>query len=457
MNLKKILDNRFKITEKGGTVTREIIAGLTTFATMAYILAVQPGAMVGFGADSLVDVNGVVITKEACMIMCAFISGIITLFMAFYANLPFALSTGMGSNLMFGAIIQTGEISFGGAMAITFVSGVIFVVLTACGVRDFIVKMIPKSLKIGIGTSIGFFIAYLGFKNSGIGSFENGISIGNFSNPSVLLALFGLFFIAALEAHKIKGGILIGIFGTTVLGLFITMPNVDGVATAITQIPQIISMPNISEVKNIVFDLNFAEILTWAAMPLIFITFCGDFFSTLGTILGVAGRVNMLDENGNLPNINKPFLVDAVGTTVGSVFGCTTITTFVESASGVESGGRTGLTSVVVSLLFFVSMFLSPLFISIPNAATGPALIYIGFLLIQGFKDIDFSDFTECFAPFIMLIFTGFAGGMSVGISMGILSYIFIKTVTFRFKEVHIGMYVLAIPLIMYFIVNANV
>lgn len=457
MNLKKIIDDKFQVTEKGGTISKELIAGVTTFATMAYILAVQPGAIVGFGAGSIVDSNGVFITKETIMIVCAFVSGIITLLMGIYANLPFALSTGMGTNLMFGAIIQTGEISLGGAMAVTFVSGVIFVVLTACGVRDLIVRMIPRSLKIGIGTSIGFFIAYLGFKNSGIGNFTDGIAIGNFANPSVILALIGLFLIATLEAHKVKGGILIGIFVTTVLGMFIQMPDVNGVMTAVTNIKEVVSMPNLDEVKNVVFNLNFAEVLTWSAMPLIFISFCGDFFSTLGTILGVAGRVNMLDENGDLPEINKPFLVDAIGTTVGSLFGCTTITTFVESASGVESGGRTGVTSIVVSIMFFLSMFLSPLFVSIPNAATGPALIYIGFLLIQGFKEIDFSDFTECFAPFIMLIFTGFAGGMSVGISMGILSYIFIKTVTFRFKEVHIGMYILAIPLVMYFVVNASV
>ncbi len=440
------LDRKFGITERGGTIGKEIIGGLTTFATMAYVLAVQSFAITGGG--TIVDVNGVTLTPTAITVACCLVSGLITILMSLYANLPFALSTGMGTNFMFGAMIQSGSISFGGAMAITLLSGGIFILLTALGVRDLIVKMIPKNIKVGIGTSIGFFIAYLGFSNSGIGSYSGGISMGDFSNPAVLLALFGLFLIAALEANKVKGGILIGIAATTIAGLFIT---VDGVA--ITSITTIVSMPNWSEVADItIMNIDFSVLLSWSALPLIFICFCGDFFSTLGTILGVAGKVNMLDENGDLPNIGKPFMVDAIGTTVGAMVGCTTITTYVESASGVEAGGRTGLTSLIVGILFLLATFFAPLFVAIPYAATGPALIYIGFLLISGIKDIDFSDFTELFGPFIMIMFTAFAGGIAVGICMGILAHIFIKLVTGKFKDLHIGMYVLAIPLILYFV-----
>ncbi len=445
------ITNFFNFKEKGGSFSKEIIAALTTFATMAYVLAVQPSAIIGFTESTFTDINGVVLTKEAVMVTTALISGFITIMMGFYANLPFALSTGMGTNFMFGAMIQTGAISFAGAMTITLLAGILFIVLTAMGVRDLIVEMIPKNIKIGIGVAVGFFIAFLGFKNSGIGNFVNGISMGNYGDPSVLLALGGLFLIAALEAHKIRGGILIGILVITALGIFV--PGVNGIA--VTNIPSVFSVPNFDGVSDIMFQFDFASLFTWGAIPLIFIVFCGDFFSTLGTILGVAGRVNMLDENGNLPNIQKPFMVDAIGTTVGAAFGCTTITTFVESASGVEAGGRTGLTSIGVGVLFLVSAFFAPLFTSIPNCATGPALIYIGFLMITSFKDIDFTDFTEYIGPLVMVMFAAFAGGISVGISMGILFHVFVKVATFRFKDIHPGMYILSIPLILYFVSNA--
>ncbi len=453
--IKQALDDKFLISKRGGTIGMEIVGGLTTFATMSYVLAVQPAAIVGFTSDSLTDINGVVITKEAVMIMCALVSGLITILMGFYANFPFALSTGMGTNFLFGAMIQSQQISFAGAMTITLVTGLLFVVLTACGVRDLIVKMIPKNLKIGIGVSVGFFIAYLGFNNSGIGSFVNGISMGNYGSPSVLLALLGLLLIALLEGRKVKGGILIGIFAVTIIGLFVQQPNAAGEMAPVTQLNGIFAVPQVSDVANIMFQFDLMSLLSWAAVPLIFIVFCGDFFSTLGTVLGVAGRVNMLDENGNLPGIEKPFMVDAIGTTVGAATGCTTITTYVESASGVEAGGRTGLTANVVGVLFLIATFFSPLFVSIPNAATGPALIFIGFLLMQSLKDLDFSDFTEIFAPLVMIMFTAFAGGIAVGISIGILAFIFIKVVTFRFKDVHPGMYILSVPLIFYFVANA--
>lgn len=448
------IEKTFKLKEKGGSFNKELIAALTTFATMSYVLAVQPSAIVGFMDSTVTDINGLVITKEAIMIMCALISGIITILMGFYANLPFALSCAMGTNFMFGAMIQSGAISFAGAMTITLASGILFVVLTACGVREVIVRMIPKNLKVGIGISVGFFIAYLGFFNSGIGSFVDGVSMGNFGDPSVLLALFGLFLISALEARKVPGGILIGILAVTVIGVFIPTVDMTGAATTVTNIPAVASMPNFTDVGALMFKFEIGSLLTWATIPLVFIVFCGDFFSTLGTILGVAGKVGMLDEEGNLPGIEKPFMVDAVGTTVGSAFGCTTITTYVESASGVGAGGRTGLTSVFIGILFLISMLFAPLFTSIPNCATGPALIYIGFMMIGSLKDLDFSDYTEYFGVFVMLMFTAFAGGISVGIAMGILAHIFIKLVTGRGKDIHVGMYILAIPLICYFVAN---
>ena len=349
---------------------------MTTFMTMAYVLAVQPSAIVGFGPDpTITDINGVVISKQAILIMCALISGIITLFMGLYANFPFALSTGMGTNFLLGAMLQSGQLSFGAMMAIIFISGVIFVLLSVFGIRDLIVRMIPKNIKVAISASIGFFIAYLGFKNTGIGTYADGIGMGDFTQPSVILALVGLLIIAVLTAFKVKGAILYGIVAVTVLGI----------PFGVTHLPaSIFEAPSFATVSNVCFNFDFKGLLSGSTLVLIFIAFFGDFFSTLGTVLGVAGKAKMLDEEGNLPGIQKPFLVDAVGTVVGACTGNTTITTFVESSAGVEAGGRTGLTAVVTSVCFLLATFLSPLFVIIPDAATGPALIFVGFLMIRG-------------------------------------------------------------------------
>ncbi len=434
----------FKLKERNTNVRTEIIAGLTTFMTMAYILVVQPGSIVGYGPEpSLVDVAGVLISKEAIMVMCALVSAVITMFMAFYANMPFALSTGLGANFMFGALIQSGSCSFGRAMAITLISGLVFVALSIFGIRDLIVRMIPKNIKISIGTAIGFFIAYIGFKNTGIATYTDGINLGNFKDPAVLLAIFGLLLIGVLTAYKLPGAILIGIVTVTLIGI----------PLGVTTVPaSLFKIPAFGEVGNIVFNFDFSNFFFAETFVLMFIVFVGDFFSTLGTVLGVAGKANMLDENGDLPDIQKPFIVDAVGTCVGACTGCTTITTFVESTSGVEAGGRTGMTALTTALLFLSTIFAAPLFLMIPNAATGPALIFVGFLMVSGITQIDFSDFTEAFGPFVMIMFTAFAGSIAAGIAAGILAYVFIKTATGRFKEVHPGMYILSIPLILYFI-----
>lgn len=438
------LEKIFKLKDRGSNVRTEILAGITTFMTMAYVLVVQPSAIIGFGdALSYTDVNGLVITKEAIAVSCAVVSALITLLMGFYANLPFALATGMGTNFMFGGLLQSNTLSFGAIMAITLISGVLFVILTIFGVRDLIVKAIPKNIKVAIGTAIGFYIAYLGFKNSGIGNFKDGISMGNFKDPAVLIAIFGLLLIAVLTAHKVNGAILIGIIAVTILGIPLGVTTIPGSA---------FKTPDLSSLKNIMFSFDFKSLLAFQTIIYVFIAFCGDFFSTLGTVLGVGGKAGMLDEDGNMPEIQKPFLVDAIGTCVGACTGNTTITTFVESTSGVEAGGRTGLTSIVVAILFGIMVFFSPLILMIPDAATGPALIFVGFLMISGVKNIDFSDFTEAFGPFVMIMFVIFTGGIASGIAAGILAYIIVKLATGKFKQLHPVMYVLAVPLILYFV-----
>lgn len=438
----------FKFHERGTNFKVETIAGITTFMTMAYVLAVQPASIIGFGPEpSFLDVNGILISKEALLIVTALISAIITLFMAVYTNLPFALSTGMGSNFMFGTLLQNGELSFAAIMTMTLVSGLVFLLLSVIGVRDLIVRMIPKNIKIAIPTGIGFFIAYLGFKNTGIGDFTSGIGMGNFTDPAVFLAILGLIFIAVLTAYNVKGAILIGIVSITLLGI----------PMGVTTVPAILfKVPEVSTVKNVVFQFDFRALFSFEAIVLMFIAFFGDFFSTLGTVLGVGSKAGMLDEDGNFPEIQKPFLVDAVGTVTGAMVGCTTVTTFVESSAGVEAGGRTGFTSLVVSILFAITIFCAPLFLMIPNAATGPALIFVGFLMIKGFKDINFDDFSESFGPFVLIMFTIFTGSIAGGISAGILAHVFIKIATGKFKEVHPGLYILAIPLLLYFITQSG-
>ena len=438
------MEKIFRLKDRNTDVRTEIIAGLTTFMTMAYVLAVQPSAIVGFGdAAYIVDCNGVVISKSVILIMCALISGLITLLMAFYANMPFALSTGMGTNFLLGALIQSGDMSFGSAMAITLVSGIIFVLLTVLGLRDLIVRMIPKNIKVAISASIGFFIAYLGFKNTGIGNFTDGIAMGDFTDPAVLLAIAGLLVISILTAYQVKGAILIGIVVITIAGI----------PLGITTLPEhFFAVPDAADLGNVFLNFDFSGLLTANAAVWIFVAFFGDFFSTLGTVLGVAGKAKMLDQDGNLPDIQKPFLVDAVGTCVGAACGCTTITTYVESSSGVEAGGRTGLTALTTGVMFLLTIFAAPLFIIIPDAATGPALIFVGFLMISGFAEIDFSNFTEAFGPFIMIMFGAYTANIAAGIGSGILAHVAIKVATGKHKEIHPGLYVLCIPLLLYFI-----
>jgi AGZA family xanthine/uracil permease-like MFS transporter len=436
------MEKLFKLKAHKTNVRTEILAGLTTFMTMAYVLAVQPSAIIG-GEATFVDIAGVTISREGLMLTCALVTSIITMVMAFYTNMPFALSTGMGSNFLLGFAIQGGQLSFGGAMAIILISGIIFLVLSLLGIRDVIVKMIPKNIKIAISATIGFFIAYLGFKNTGIADFSNGIAMGDFTSPAVLLSVATLILIAILHANKVPGAILIGMVASTVASIIMGLTDLPS---------RFVSLPNFSAMKPLFFNFNFKELVSGSAIVFIFVCFFSDFFSTLGTVLGVAGKAGMLDENGDLPNIQKPFLVDAIGTVVGAFTGNTTVTTYVESSAGVEAGGRTGLTSFTTAVMFFISLFFAPLFLIVPAAATGPALIFVGISMISGLQNIDFSEFDDAFGPVIMLLFGIFHASIASGISAGILAHVFIKVFTGKAKEVPIGLYILCVPLIIYFI-----
>lgn len=440
--MKKICTDYFKFSERNTNYRIEFIAGLTTFITMAYVLFLQPFALVG-GNNVFIDINGLEITKTSIFIFTAFISAVSTICMGLYSNFPFALSTGMGINFLLGGLLQSNQISFSSMMTITFISGLIFIVLTIFGIRTYVVELIPKNIKLAIGTAIGFFLAYLGFSNSGLANFSNGISRGDFTSPSVILSIIGFLLIIALEMKKVKGGILISVLIVTLIGI----------PLKVTMLPTSYSLPNFDSVQNLVFNFNLKEILKPTMITLIFATFFGDFFSTLGTVLGLGGRLNMLDDKGNLPGIEKPFLIDALFTSIGAIFGCTVITTFVESASGVESGGKTGFTALVTGFLFLIAILLAPFVSIIPSAATAPILIYIGFLMISDIGKIDFTNIEESFGPFITIAFTLFFADFAAGIAGGIIAYIFMKLILGKAKEIKFGLYILSVLLILYFVI----
>lgn len=428
-----MLEGLFKLKERNTNVKTEIAAGITTFMTMAYILIVQPSFMKAAGMD-----------VGAVTVVTALLSAVFSIFMGLYTNLPFALAPAMGSNAFFAfTLVAGGLATWQQGLGMTFISGIIFILLTIFGLREVIVKVIPKNVKIAIGAAIGFYIAQLGFKNGHLMLIADGsIKMGNLHDPNTLLTLIGVLILVALMANKVKGDVLIGIILTTLIGI----------PMGITKIPDsFISMP--PSIAPIAFQLDILGALKWSFFPLMFTFFVGDFFSTLGTVLGVSAKAGLLDENGDLPGINKPFLVDAIATVVGAVMGSTVVTTYIESASGVEAGGRTGLTAVSTGMCFLFTLFFTPIAAMIPAEATAPALILIGLLMISCVKDIDFSDFTEAFPAFATIIFTTFTSSISNGISIGIISYALTKIVSGRIKELNWGIFILCIPLVFYFII----
>lgn len=428
-----MLEKIFKFQERNTNARIEITAGITTFMTMAYILVLQPMFMGAAGME-----------VGAVTVVTAILSAIFSIFMGIYTNLPFALAPAMGSNAFFAyTLVAGGIVNWETGLGMVFISGVVFILLTVLGLREVIVNLIPKNIKYAIGVAVGFYIVLLGFKNGGLMSLEGGsIAMGDVKSPGVLLTIIGLVIVVFLQARKVKGGVLVAIILTTIIGI----------PMGITNVPEsLVTMP--PSIELIAFKLDIMAALKWSFFPLMFTFFVGDFFSTLGTLLGVSAKANLLDEEGNLPNINKPFLVDAIATVVGALFGSTVVTTYIESAAGVEEGGRTGFTAVVAGICFALTMFITPIAGMIPSEATAPALILIGLLMITGVKNIEFNDFTEAFPAFATIVFTAFTSSISNGISIGIISYMVTKVMAGRFKDLNWGIYILSIPLIAYFII----
>ena len=419
----------FKLSEHGTNARTEVLAGFTTFMTMAYILIVNPLILADAGMDF-----GAVFTATALASLVA------TLIMAFYANLPFVLAPGMGLNAFFAyTVVLTMGYSWQFALTAVFIEGIIFLILTFFNVREAIIDSIPQNIKKAVSVGIGLFIAFIGLYNSGIIVQGQGVPLmlGDLvGNANAQVALAGLVITGVLLALRVKGAILIGIVISTILAL----------PLGVAQLPSsIFSVPPAPHF----FEFEFDKILT-ADMWIVLGTFLFvDMFDTIGTLIGVSTKANMLDENGKLPGVKRALFADAVGTTFGAMVGTSTVTTYVESASGVAEGGRTGMTALVSAGLFFVALFISPLFIMIPGAATAPALIIVGLFMMSPIKEIDLDDFTEAVPAFLTIIMMPLSYSIAEGIVFGIVSYALIKTLSGKTKEVPIVTYVLAVLFIL--------
>ena len=432
MNLDKI----FHLKENHTDVKTEVMAGITTFMTMAYILAVNPNILSASGMD-----RGAIFTATA---LSSFIA---TCLMALLSNYPFVLAPGMGLNAYFTYTVVLGMgYTWQQALSAVFAEGIIFILLSLTNVREAIFNSIPMNLKHAVSVGIGLFIAFIGLQNAkivvgndstlvSIFSFKSSVAEGTFSSQgiTVLLALIGVLVTAILLAKNVKGGILWGILITWILGILcqlthLYVPNADlGYYSLLPDFSNGISVPSMMPTFmkmdfSIVFSLDFVVIM----FAFLFV----DMFDTLGTLIGVASKADMLDKDGKLPRIKGALLSDAVGTTVGAMCGTSTVTTFVESASGVAEGGRTGLTSLVAAVLFGLSLLLSPIFLAIPSFATAPALIVVGYLMLTSVTKIDFNDMTEAIPCFIAIIAMPFMYSISEGISMGVISYVVINVIT---------------------------
>lgn len=452
------LDKVFHLKEHNTDVKTEIIAGVTTFMTMAYILAVNPSILGEAGMD-----------KGAVFTATAIASFLATCLMALFANYPFVLAPGMGLNAYFAYTVCIGMgYDWQMALAAVFVEGIIFILLSLTNVREAIFNAIPLNLKHAVSVGIGFYIAFIGLQNAHVVvdsstlvtvySFKNSIKEGTFNTEgiTVLLALIGILITAVLMVKKVRGNILWGIIITWVLGIICQFTGIykpDAAAGFYSLLPDFSNGISVPSLSPIFMKMDFSKVLTIDFVIVIFAFLFVDLFDTLGTLIGVASKADMLDKDGKLPKIKGALMADAVGTSAGAILGTSTITTFVESASGVAEGGRTGLTAFVAAILFGISLILSPLFLAIPSFATTPALVMVGFLMMTNITKIDFSDYTEAIPSFIAIMAMPFMYSISEGIAMGIISYVVINLISGKFKKVSPLMIVLAVLFIAKYIV----
>jgi len=433
------MEKLFKLQEKGTTYQREIVAGLTTFLTMAYILAVNPGMLGLIGGG---------MTPETVFTATVIASAIATMVMAFAANLPIALAPGMGLNAFFTFTVCMGMgLSWQIALTAVFLEGILFIVLSLLNVREAIIKAIPINLKRAVAVGIGLFIALIGFSNAHIvvGGEGTVLSFTDVTSGEPLLTFIGLIIVIVLYVLKIPGAIIIGILATTIIGI----------PMGITFIPdgwRPFGLP----AAPLFFQFNFSPgvIFTFKFFTVFFTFLFVDIFDTIGTLVGVTTQAKLIDKDGNIPRVKQALLADAVGTVAGAALGTSTVTSYIESSAGVAAGGRTGLTSLTTSVLFLLALFLSPLFLLIPSAATAPALIFVGFLMMQPVVSIDFTDPTEGIPAFLAIVMMPFAYSIADGIVYGVISYVILKTATRKFNDITVITWVLFVVFIIRFFVK---
>lgn len=456
-----MLDKFFQFSARKTDLNTEIMAGITTFMTMAYILFVNPSILGSAGMD-----------KNAVLLATALGAGIVTIMMGLFVNYPIALAPGMGLNAFYAFTVVIGMgVPWQTALGAVFISGLIFILLTVTQVRQLLVEGMPTSLKHAITVGIGLFITIIGLKLSGIMSirlslipptlekivaghgngtplsFETIIEMGKLADKHVLLAVFGLIFIAVLMARNVKGSMLIGILITTIVGIFMGIVKVPAGFSPI-------SMPNFSQ--NAFFALDIAGAIHMGLLTIIFTFTFVELFDTMGTLVGTASKAGLMNKDGKFPGIGKAMAVDATGVSLGALLGTSTITAFVESAAGVGAGGRTGFSAIVCGILFFLALFFTPVVGLIPDAATAPALIIVGALMLEGVRNIDFGDFTESLPAFLTIVLMPFTYSIANGISAGLVVYPLLKLITGRGREVHWIVYVLAVLVIARFIFLAE-
>lgn len=423
------MEKFFKLKEKGTTVSKEIVAGITTFLAMAYILAVNPGMLSAVG-------NGM--TFPAVFTATAISSAIATLVMALWANLPVALAPGMGLNAFFTFTVCKGMgCSWQLALTAVLIEGIIFIVLSIFGIREKIINAIPAGMKKAVAVGIGLFIALIGLANAGIVSGDTGTIIGfvNFDmkHTTALVAMIGLIITIVLYLLKVPGAILIAILATTIIGI----------PFGVTTVPEgwvPFSLP----ASPLLFKFDFAGILSIKFVVIVFTFLFTDLFDTVGTLMGVTQQAGLVDEKGNIPSAKAALMSDSIGTVVGACLGTSTVTSYVESSSGVAAGGRTGLTSVTTGVLFLLALFMTPIFALIPGAATAPALIFVGFLMLQQVVDIDWKDPTEGIPAFITILVMPCAYSIAKGIAFGMIAYVIAKVSGKKAKDIPVATWVLA-------------
>jgi AGZA family xanthine/uracil permease-like MFS transporter len=407
----------FKLKDHNTTVKTEVIAGVTTFMTMAYILAVNPGILSAAGMPA-----------ASVFTATALASAIATVLMAILANLPIALAPGMGLNAFFAFSVVLGMgYSWQLALTAVFCEGLVFILMSLFNIREAIVASIPANLKKAVSVGIGLFIAFIGLQNAGIVVNNDAtlVSLGTVTKGPALLAIIGLLITGFLLARKVKGALLIGIIATALIGI----------PFGVTKIPQGWS-PVSAPAAPLLFQFQFDKIFTLDFFVVFFTFLFVDIFDTIGTLVGVTTQAGLMDKNGKIPRVKQALLADAVGTVAGAALGTSTVTSYIESASGVAEGGRTGLTALTTGGLFLVALFFAPLFLLIPSAATAPALIIVGLFMLTPVKDIDLSDFTESIPAFLTMIMMPLSYSIAEGLVFGILSYVVLKALTGKMKEI---------------------